>query len=426
MDSILSDRLCGYRKGFNAQHALISMTEKWRKSMDKGGFAGAILMDLSKAFDCMNHDLLIAKMNAYGFSKEALKTIQSFLESRWQRVKIENYFSEWFELDLGVPQGSVLGPLLFNIYLNDLLWFVKDCDICNFADDTTIYFCGHDLNELKSKLEKSADIAIEWFRTNYFKLNTDKCKLIVGGRKSHPITLRVGTSSIKEVSSVKLLGVTIDNKLNFNEHISKLVKKANSKLNVIKRGLNMLSFNKRKILLNSFVQSQFSFAPLVWMLCGKDANKKINRVHYKFLQILYEDDTSTFEQLLDKHNAFTVHQRNIQNLLIEMYKVKNKQGPALLNDIFKSANYQGRALRRNKDFSRPKITTKKYGEKTLENMGSVMWNLLPNDIREIETLEEFKVRIKSWKPKKCPCYLCKYYFLEGVGLIEICDCQFCQ
>ena len=244
-----------------------------------------------------------------------------------------------------------------------------------------------------------------------------------------PLPFRLGIipfSCIKEVSSVKLLGVTIDNKLNFNEHISKLVKKANSKLNVIKRGLNMLSFNKRKILLNSFVQSQFSFAPLVWMLCGKDANKKINRVHYKFLQILYEDDTSTFEQLLDKHNAFTVHQRNIQNLLIEMYKVKNKQGPALLNDIFKSANYQGRALRRNKDFSRPKIITKKYGEKTLENMGSVMWNLLPNDIREIETLEEFKVRIKSWKPKKCPCYLCKYYFLEGVGLIEICDCQFCQ
>ena len=159
---------------------------------------------------------------------------------------------------------------------------------------------------------------------------------------------------------------------------------------------------------------------------GKIQIKKINRVHYKFLQVLYEDDTSTFEQLLDKHNAFTVHQRNIQNLLIEMYKVKNKQGPALLNDICKSANYQGRALRRNKDFSRPKIITKKYGEKTLENMGSVMWNLLPNDIREIETLEEFKVRIKSWKPKKCPCYLCKYYFLEGVGLIEICDCQFCQ
>jgi hypothetical protein len=181
------------------------------------------------------------------------------------------------------PPGLVGGSLLFNRYLNDLLWFMKDCEVCNFADDTTIFVCDKDLDVMRYKLEKSADIAIEWFRTNYFKLNTDKCKLIVGGRKSHSITARVGTSFVKEENFVKLLGVTIDNKLNFDDHISKLVKKANCKLSVIKRGLYMLTFNKRKTLLNYFVQSQFSFAPLVWMLCGKVANRKINKVHYKFL-----------------------------------------------------------------------------------------------------------------------------------------------
>lgn len=118
------------------------------------------------------------------------------------------------------------------------------------------------------------DVAIEWFQTNYFKLNTDKCKPIVVGHKSHPINMGVGASIIEEVSFVKLLAVTRYNKFNFNEHISKLLKNANSKLSVIKRGLNMLSYNKRTTLLNSFVQSQFSFPPLVWMLCGKDANKK--------------------------------------------------------------------------------------------------------------------------------------------------------
>ena len=117
VDSFLSPYLCGYRKGFSAQHALISMIEKWKKSVDNKGFAGAVLMDLSKAFDCLNHDLLLAKLNAYGFTKEALKTIQSYLKNRWQRVKIDNTFSDWFDLDLGVPQGSVLGPLLFNIYI---------------------------------------------------------------------------------------------------------------------------------------------------------------------------------------------------------------------------------------------------------------------------------------------------------------------
>ena len=117
MNAHLSKNLCGYRKGFSTQHALITMLEKWRKSLDDKGFGGAVLMDLSKAFDCMNHELLLAKMHAYGFGKSALKTIHSYLTNRWQRVKINYSFSSWEELLLGVPQGSVLGPLLFKVYL---------------------------------------------------------------------------------------------------------------------------------------------------------------------------------------------------------------------------------------------------------------------------------------------------------------------
>ena len=424
IDSLLSAKLCGYRKGFSAQHALISMTEKWRKILDQKGFAGSILMDLSKAFDCLDHELLIAKLSAYGFDKNTLKSIQSYLTNRWQRVKVENSFSNWFELDLGVPQGSVLGPLLFNIYLNDLLWFTEDCEVCNFADDTTIFVCSKNLEEMTNKLEQSADTAIEWFRTNYFKLNTDKCKLIVGGHKSHKISLRVGSSIVKEVSSVKLLGITIDNELKFDHYISKIVKKANSKLFVIKRGLSMLTLSKRKILLKSFVQSQFSYSPLVWMLCSKVANKKINRVHYKFLKLLHDDNNSTYEQLLDKYGEFTVHQRNIQKLMIEMYKVKNELGPSLLNDIFKKAHYKGPNLRRDKIFHRSAINTHKYGEKSLGNIGNINWNLLPKQIKELKTLEEFKMEIKEWKTDKCKCYLCKD-FLAGVGIVDFCDCANC-
>ena len=157
----LSPYLCGYRKGYNAQYALIAMIEKWKKSLDQGGMFAAVLMDLSKAFDTINHELLIAKLHAYGFEKSALSIVNDYLSNRWQRVKIENSFSDWFELPSGVPQGSVLGPLLFNIYLNDLLWFMEDCELCNFADDTTIFECDEDLNRLISKLEISADVAIK-------------------------------------------------------------------------------------------------------------------------------------------------------------------------------------------------------------------------------------------------------------------------
>ena len=169
MKGVLSSKLCGYRKGFGSQHALISMIEQWRKSLDKKGYAGGVLMDLSKAFDCMNHELLLAKLYAYGFGKNSIKTIHSYLKNRWQRVKINHSFSQWTELLLGVHQGSVLGPLLFNIYLNDLIWFIENGEVCNYADDTTPYSCNEDLNILKSNLEGDCLNAIEWLKNNYCK-----------------------------------------------------------------------------------------------------------------------------------------------------------------------------------------------------------------------------------------------------------------
>ena len=125
--------LCSYRKVFSTQCAFLSLLEKWKKTSDNKGFEGAVLMDLSKALDTLSHELLIAKLHAYGFGKESLMVLLSYLSNRWQRSKINTSFSSWTGLHQGVPRRSVLGPLLSNIYLNELFFFL-DCTVCNFAD----------------------------------------------------------------------------------------------------------------------------------------------------------------------------------------------------------------------------------------------------------------------------------------------------
>ena len=141
-DPILSKYQFGFRKGYSAQQCLLTMIEKWRASLDQNGTCAALLTDLSKAFDCLPHDLLIAKLHACGCDLPSLKLLKSYLRNRHRRVKINNFYTSWAKILFGVPQGSILGPLLFNIFLCDLFLFIKSKDVASYADDTTPYETG--------------------------------------------------------------------------------------------------------------------------------------------------------------------------------------------------------------------------------------------------------------------------------------------
>ena len=148
----LSPLLCGFRSRYSTQHALLNLINKWHSCLDNSGVACKILMDVSKTFDCLPHELILAKLHAYGVDIKSLKLLQDYLSNRTQRVKLDSTFSSWLGILLGVPQGSILGPLFFNIFLNDMLGFVEKTDICNFADDNTIYSCANSVNDVIENL----------------------------------------------------------------------------------------------------------------------------------------------------------------------------------------------------------------------------------------------------------------------------------
>ena len=171
MDTFLNKLLCGFRKAHSTQHALFKLLQRWQNELDNSGLVGTILMDLSKAYDCLPYDLIIAKFEAYGLSKSSLSLLLDYLTSRKQRVKTGSSYSIWNEIKRGVPQGSVLGPVLFNAFINDIFMFIEKTEICNFADDNTIYDCGEDLSNILENLKHDMKILLTWFRINSLQAN---------------------------------------------------------------------------------------------------------------------------------------------------------------------------------------------------------------------------------------------------------------
>ena len=306
---------------------------------------------------------------------------------------------------------------MWNLYLNDLFYLFVDTSVCNLADDTTPYAINKDLPTLMRDLEGDVSSVMDWFKANFVLLNAEKCHFLLSGPKTvvDHMSVKVGEQVIWESQKEKLLGLIVDKQMKFQDHLKAVIRKASGKLSALTRLARILPFEQKRTIMNAFIESQFSNSsyPLIWMFCSRELNDKINSVHKRALRQVYSDFTSSFKELLEKDNSVTVHQRNIQLVAIEMFKATKKLCPKIVQDLF-TFNQNGDV---NKTFLRPNVNNKNTGENTIRYFGPIVWDrMLPKEYKTIQTLESFKIAIRKWSPKNCPCSLCREY-IHGVGYI---------
>ena len=216
--------------------------------------------------------------------------------------------------------------------------------------------------------------------------------------------------------SIKLLGINIDNKLCFNEHISEICKKVTLKLHALSRISHFLSTEKLRTVMKAFIESQFEYFPLIWMFHSRTLNNKINRLHERALRLAYKDSKATFEELIDMDKSFTIRHRNLQKLVIEIFKVKNNLSPSFMKSIFPDS-HNPYNLRNGPEFKTSNVHTVSHGTETISFRGPKTWSLVPDDIKNAKSLSEFKAKIKQWKPERCTCRICKVY-IANLGIID--------
>ena len=203
----------------------------------------------------MTHDLLIAKLHALNFGMNALNLIFDYLTGRKQRVKVNSSFNSYLDIFQGNPQGSILGPLSFNLFLSDLFLFVEEADIMSYADDNTPYLCSENVDITIEKLEEGGKVLFEWFSNNFLKANTDKCYLILS--TAEPFSINIDNEVIKNSRNKKLLGISLNNRLGFDTLVTIICNQVSRKLHALAKILQFMNIHKWRMIMKAFTASEF-------------------------------------------------------------------------------------------------------------------------------------------------------------------------
>lgn len=295
-NNIIPPTQCGFRKNYGTSVALANVTDDVIRACDKNMNSILILLDYSKAFDTINHALLVSKVKYYGFSHEAYLLINSYLSNRHQKIFSDNRYSSEANIRSGVPQGSILGPLLFLIYTSDILKSLSYCRVQAFADDTQIY-CSFDIDvyaEAELQINRDLETLSRLSEGHNLHLNPSKsCMMIFGNRNrvgflNNAINIHINGSKINTVENAKNLGLLLDNKLRFKEHLKKIFQKTYLSLKLLYSNRHILNLKLKRTLCESLVLSNFNYCDYVYGFCLDQESKiRIQKIQNMCVRFVY-------------------------------------------------------------------------------------------------------------------------------------------
>ena len=400
LETILDPRMAAYRKGYSCQHVLLRVVEDWKLALDNRKHVAAMLMDLSKAFDSLPHELIIAKLKAYGMKEEGCAFVWAYLSKRKQRVKLSGRASDWMELLKGVPQGSILGPIIFNIFMNDIYATITRSSLYNYAYDNTIAVICDTKQDAIDALSQESELAVDWFKVNMMEANPTKFQAIILRNVDDSTNIPIRDNIVPSAKQVKLLGVTIDDKLDFHQHVSIICRRAGAQLRILQRLSSYIDETSRMSILRCFVLSNFNYCSLVWNFCGAEYTSKMGRIQFRALKFVYNDFNTSYTELLARANLPTLQLHRKREILVEVFKSVNKMSPSFMWDLFKVKDITYN-LRSNRNVCLNHCRTKRYGLDSLSYHGAHLWNLLPNDMKKCKDLDICKASVRNWNEPMC-------------------------
>ena len=403
-NDLLSEHQSAYLKGKSTITALHYIVNEWLKNINNGLINAVCALDLSKGFDSLSHNILLYKLAKYGIQDKALNWFRSYLQNRKQHVKCNGNLSKCTNINTGIPQGSILGPFLFLIYMNDLPFNIGK-GICEmYADDTTIGSHSQTLNDLELHLQKNIDITVKWITANRLVINPNKSTVMLVGTdkkiRGSTINVKIGDTVINSTQNAKLLGLHIDPYLKWDKQVEYILKVIAPKIGLLQRISQVLPHNLLCTVYDTIIQPHFDYAISIWGKCSKERISVVQRLQNRAARAITKnyDYTIPSSKIIQKLGWMNIDQRYQYFTGILMFKSLNNLAPLPLQNLFSHVCTKHSYNTRNASddaLSLPKCHLECY-KQSLEYAGADLWNKIPISIRNSFTLSSFKRHFKSY------------------------------